>query len=227
MDHTTQAKQQAAKAALKYIEPGMILGLGTGSTAAELIRLLGERVAQGLDITGVPSSDQSARLARELDIPLTSLQDSPVLDLNIDGADEVDPQFNMIKGGGGALLREKILAHSSKRNVFIVDQGKQVPELGAFPLPLEVVPFALESVVIQLQQIALNPQLRMRNGAPFKTDEGNAILDMDIRGFSNYQSLNTRLLAIPGIVETGLFLDYVDVLIVGSHTGAEILENRK
>ncbi|SFR39632.1 ribose-5-phosphate isomerase [Robiginitalea myxolifaciens] len=227
MDHTTQAKQQAAKAALKYVEPGMILGLGTGSTAAELIRLLGEQVAQGFDITGVPSSDQSAQLAQELGIPLSSLQESPVLDLNIDGADEVDPQFNMIKGGGGALLREKILAQSAKRNIFIVDQGKQVHELGAFPLPLEVVPFALESVVIQLQQIDLNPQLRLQNGAPFKTDEGNAILDADIRGFSDYQRLNSRLLAIPGIVETGLFLDYVDVLIVGNLTGAGILENPK
>ena len=227
MDRTTLAKQQAAMASLKYIKPGMVIGLGSGSTAAEMIRLLGKRVAQGLEITGVASSENSARLAKELDIPLSTLEQTPVLDLNIDGADEVDPEFNMIKGGGGALLREKILASSARRNVFIIDPSKQVSKLGAFKLPLEVISFATESVVLQLRQMGLEPILRKNGEATYKTDENNIILDVDITNFSDYPALNTALLAIPGLVETGLFLGYTDTLLIGAQDGIQVIDNQK
>ncbi|PRX57453.1 ribose-5-phosphate isomerase RpiA [Flagellimonas meridianipacifica] len=222
MPNTEKEKQLAAEASVKFVKDGMVVGLGTGSTAEFMIRQLGEKVANGLSMTGVPSSERTANLAQELGIPLTPLDKVDKLDLYIDGADEIDAQFNMIKGGGGALLREKILAYNSKFNVIIVDSSKKVESLGKFRLPLEVIPLAHKKVVDQLIQLGLNPILRKLDNSEYRTDENNFILDINISGQKNLKDLNTRLLEIPGVVETGLFLDYVNVLILGRAGDVEV-----
>jgi len=208
-------KQNAAKASIGYVKEGMIVGLGSGSTSEHMVNFLGKEVQNGLKIRAVSSSERITVLARSLRIPLTTLAQAKRLDLYIDGADEIDPYFNMIKGGGGALLREKILAYNSKKRVIIVDATKQVERLGKFKLPLEVIPFAHQSIEHELKTMHLKPLLRGGENEPYQTDEGNYIIDVDISGVDNYHGLNESLLSIPGIVETGLFLEYVNLLIVG------------
>ncbi|NNE78486.1 MAG: ribose-5-phosphate isomerase RpiA, partial [Pricia sp.] len=188
---------------------------GSGSTSAIMVRKLGEAVGQGLSIKGVASSDATARLAQEVGIPLISLEEAITLDINIDGADEFNPDMQLIKGGGGALLREKILAHNSKFNVIIADSGKQVKRLGAFKLPVEIIPFAAKPIFAELDGIGLKPQLRQHDGVIYSTDENNHILDLDILGWEDVQELERKLKSIPGIVETGLFLDSTDLIILG------------
>ena len=222
MGKSENEKQLAAKASLEFVKNGMVVGLGTGSTAEFMIRYLGEKVANGLSVMGVPSSERTATLAQELGIPLTTLDKVDALDIYIDGADEIDSDFNMIKGGGGALLREKILAYNSKFNVIIVDSKKKVENLGKFRLPIEVIPLAHKKIMSRLAQLELKPVLRKVSDKEFRTDENNFILDLNIFGQKNLQKLNTMLLEMPGVVETGLFISYVNVLILGKDEGAEV-----
>ena len=228
MEQRDLEKRNAAKASVSYVKNGMIVGLGSGSTSEYMVEALGDLVAEGLKIQAVPSSERIHQLASARHIPLCRLAEVKQMDLYIDGADEIDPAFQMIKGGGGALLREKILAHNAKQRIIIVDSSKKVPTLGAFPLPIEVIPFSLESVTAELEKIGLSPLLRIKNKEVFNTDEGNVILDCSIQSTSKtLYELNTQLLAIPGIVETGLFLDYVDLLIMGKENDVVISAVKK
>ena len=202
----------------------MTVGLGTGSTAAHAIRALGRRVREGLAVRGVPTSEASAALARAENIPLVDLNEAGRVQLAIDGADEVDRKKRCIKGGGGALLREKIVAGAADRFVLIVDSGKAVETLGAFPLPVEVVPFARERM--RREMLALGASVKLRAGAEgaFVTDEGNHILDCWFGRIDDASGLAARLDAIPGIVEHGLFIDMADDVIVGMGGTARFME---
>jgi ribose 5-phosphate isomerase A len=191
-----------------------------------MVRELGEKVAGGLSIKGVPSSDATAELAREVGIPLISLEEAGRLDLNIDGADEFDSRFQLIKGGGGALLREKIVAHNSRFNVIIADSAKQVERLGKFKLPIETVPFATKNIMAELDTMGLRPVLRKKDSEPYQTDEANCIVDIDIFEQDNLSELNDTLLKIPGVVETGLFLDSTDVIIMGKGDTTVVFKKR-
>lgn len=208
-------KKMAAIESVALIKNGMLVGLGSGSTAAFMIQKLGQEVAKGLSIKGVPSSDATAKLAREVGIPLISLEEAMTLDINIDGADEFDASMQLIKGGGGALLREKIVAHNAKYNVIIADSSKEVARLGKFKLPIETIPFATKNIIDELAEIGLKPQLRSVKGTPYKTDENNLIVDLDIWEWNEIPSLNHMLINIPGVVETGLFLDSTNLILVG------------
>ncbi|MEL6304356.1 MAG: ribose-5-phosphate isomerase RpiA [Bacteroidota bacterium] len=217
-------KKIAATASLQWVKDGMTVGLGTGSTASHMVEALGIMVKQGLKIVGVPSSDATEALAKTLGIPLTTLEDVKQLDLTIDGADEFDANFQLIKGGGGALLREKILAHNSKLNVIIADSSKQVTRLGKFKLPLETIPFATNSIISELDGLQLKPILRQNQGKVFTTDEGNYIVDINVFDVDDLAALSSRLINIPGIVETGLFLSTTDVILVGKADKVNILK---
>lgn len=218
-------KRRAAEAALAYVEDGMRLGLGSGSTAAIFVRLLGVRVAAGLDIVGVPTSEGTARIARDAGVPLTTLDENPELDLDVDGADEIGPGLALVKGGGGALLREKIVAGASARMIVIADSSKYVAALGAYPLPIEVVPFGLRATVLSIEragiELDLNPaiDLRLRDGQAFVTDSGNRILDASFGRIPDPEALARRLADIPGVVEHGLFIGFADFALVASADG--------
>ena len=202
----------------------MTVGLGTGSTAAHAIRSLGRRVGQGLAVRGVPTSEASAALARAEGIPLVDLNEVERVHLAIDGADEVDRKKRCIKGGGGALLREKIVASAADRLVLVVDSGKTVERLGAFPLPVEVVPFAREQVRREMLALGASVDLRAGMDGPFVTDEGNHILDCRFGEIVDAAALAARLDAVPGIVEHGLFIDMADDVIVGRGGSAHFME---
>ena len=223
-DKADLQKRRAAARSLDYVEAGMTLGLGTGSTAAHMVRLLGERVRAGLDVRGVPTSRATEALASEMGIPLLTLEDVTRLDLAIDGADEIDGDFQLIKGGGGALLREKVVASVSDRLVIIADRSKMVRGLGAFPLPVEVVRFAWKVVAEAIEDDGVTATLRMVDGAPFVTDEGHCILDCAHGRIEDAHALAARLGAIPGVVEHGLFLDMADVAILAGEGDAEVIE---
>ena len=205
----------------------MKVGLGTGSTAAWLVQCLGEKVRdEGLRIQGVPTSTRTAQLAREVGIEVISLDEAKWLDLTIDGADEYDGDFNLIKGGGGALLQEKIVATASDQVIIIADVSKKVETLGSIPLPVEVIPFGwqttktlIEETLIGLDVLGQNTQLRMNGDAPFITDEGNYILDLNLIRISNAKQVSLVLNQIPGVVENGLFIDICDTVIVGYGDG--------
>lgn len=219
---TATYKQIAGAAAAELIEDGMVIGLGSGSTAAFLVRALGERLRKGLRIAGaIPSSQETAQLAASLGIPLVSLDTHPMLDLAIDGADEIDPQLNLIKGGGGALLREKIVATSARQFVVIADASKLVPRLCTrAALPVEVVPFALNPVRRRLEALGANVQQRAREGRPFITDNQNYILDCFFPGgITDPTSLQTQIRAIVGVVEHGLFLGIAGRALVAGPNG--------
>lgn len=218
-----EQKIRAAARSLDYVEPGMTLGLGTGSTAAHMVRLLGERVRAGLAVRGVPTSRATEALAAEAGIPLLTLEDVTRLDLTIDGADEVDGALRLIKGGGGALLREKVVASVSDRLVIIADHSKRVERLGAFPLPVEVVRFAWKVVAEALGADGAPVALRMREGAPFVTDEGHYILDCAFGAIADPDALAARIAAIPGVVDHGLFIDMADVVIFAGDDGEEVV----
>ncbi len=217
-------KKLAAIKSLDWIQEGMLVGLGSGSTAAYMIRELGKKVAGGLSITGIPSSNTTAEIAREVGIPLISLEEAGTLDINIDGADEFDSQLQLIKGGGGALLREKIVAHNSRFNVIIADSGKQVKRLGKFKLPIETVPFATTNIVAELDKMGLRPIIRKKGTNKYSTDENNYIIDVDIFEQDDLEELNDTILKIPGVVETGLFLDSTDVIIMGKNDGTVVFK---
>lgn len=205
------AKAAAAVRALDFVEDGMRLGLGTGSTATAFVQLLGERVASGLAVTGVPTSERTGELARERGIPLATIDEMPELDLTIDGADEYDPALRLIKGGGGALLREKIVATASERMIVIADVNKAVSELGRFPLPVEVNRFGLAvtraAVIREARRCGCEGSVSLRGGAkPFVTDGDHFILDCHFGRIPEPEELASRLSAIPGVVEHGLFI---------------------
>ena len=222
-----KAKFVAAKRAADLVEDGMRVGLGTGSTAAWLVRCLGEMVRKdGLKFKGVPTSSRTAQLARDQGIEVISLDEARWLDLTIDGADEFDAELNLIKGGGGALLQEKIVATASDRMVVIADAGKEVETLGAFPLPVEVIPFGwqttqalIEEMLVSLDVMGRTATLRMNGAAPFVTDEGNHILDLHLNRIGNARQLALVLNQVPGVVENGLFIDICDTVIVGYGDG--------
>ncbi|MFV1959266.1 MAG: ribose-5-phosphate isomerase RpiA [Planctomycetota bacterium] len=209
-------KRAAAVAATREVHDGMRLGLGSGSTALHAVRALGERVARGLEIVGVPTSRETARVAREVGIVLDDLEDDPHLDLTIDGADEVDGALRLIKGGGGALLREKIVASATDRVLIVADASKRVDRLGAFPLPVEVVPFAATLVAARIRD-RFDVPCRLRTapgGGIFVTDEGNCILDCPFGAIEDPEGLADALASLPGVVEHGLFLDLANEVIV-------------
>ncbi len=208
-------KRIAALEAVNLVKEGMVVGLGSGSTCAYMIRKLGEEVKKGLGVKAVPSSRASEKLALEAGVPLISLADARKIDLNIDGADEFDAKLRLIKGGGGALLREKILAHNSRFNVIIADSSKQVEHLGSYKLPVETIPFATRNILTELEEAGLKPLLREEKESPYETDENNNIIDLDILGYPDLHQLQDRLLQIPGLIETGLFLNTTDLLIMG------------
>ncbi len=222
-----KAKFVAAKRATQYVQSGMKVGLGTGSTAAWLVKCLGEMVRdEGLRIKGVPTSTRTAELAREVGIEVITLDEAKWLDVTIDGADEFDADLNLIKGGGGAHLQEKIVATASDQMVVIADISKQVETLGAFPLPLEVIPFGwqttktlVEEALIGLDVLGRNTSLRMKGEAPFITDEGNHILDLHLNRIGNARQLSLVLNQIPGVVENGLFIDICDAVVIGYGDG--------
>ncbi|PZM79304.1 MAG: ribose 5-phosphate isomerase A [Candidatus Melainabacteria bacterium] len=216
-------KRLAAFAAVDLVEDGMVLGLGTGSTAVFAVELLGERVKRGLKIKGVPTSDSTAKLAKSVGIPIVTLDEFPQLDLDIDGADEVEPTLCLIKGGGGALLREKIVAYASKRVVIIVDEKKLVDKLGKFHLPIEVVPFSRGLVQETIKKMGASSVVREKNGQVFHTDENNLILDCDFGLIDDPRALGQQLSLIPGVVEHGLFLDMVERVIIGGDGSVKTL----
>ncbi len=219
-------KRLAGEAAAELIETGMVIGLGTGSTVAYLIQALARRIQHGLQIVGaVPTSHSTEHLARSLGIPLTKLDIHPELDLAIDGADEIDSELHLIKGGGGALLREKIVATVARRFVVIGDITKQVPQLGHhFPLPIEVVPFAATPVSRRLQALGASVQLRQKANQVYITDNSNIILDCFFaNGIPDPEDLNARIRAIVGVVETGLFLHMTQQVIIGGPEGVKLL----
>lgn len=228
-----KAKFVAAKKAASFVEDGMRVGLGTGSTAAWLVRCLGEQVRDhGLRITGVPTSTRTAELAREVGIDVISLDEARWLDLTIDGADEFDADLNLIKGGGGALLQEKIVATASDQMVVIADAAKEVEHLGNFPLPVEVIPFGwqttqslIEKALVDLDVEGRNITLRLNQDAPFRTDEGNLILDLHLERLEDAQQVSHVLNQIPGVVENGLFINLCDVVIVGAADGSVVVRD--
>jgi ribose 5-phosphate isomerase A len=226
-------KIKAAAEALTYVRDGMRLGIGTGSTAEEFVRLLAAKVASGLSIIGVPTSERTAALCRELGVKLTTLEQTPALDLTIDGADEVGPELALIKGGGGALLREKIVAAASSEMIVIADESKLVETLGAFPLPIEVNRFGLEATKLAIELAASRLHLsgpvtlRMTGAAPFVTDGGHLILDASFSRIPDTRALSSALHAIPGVVEHGLFLDLARVAILAGADGIRTLTTNK
>jgi ribose 5-phosphate isomerase A len=218
-------KIEAARVALGHVQEGMRLGIGTGSTAEEFVRLLAEKVSAGLNVVGVPTSERTAALCRELAVPLTSLEETPELDLTIDGADEIDPALNLIKGGGGALLREKIVAATSGAMIVIADQSKLVDHLGRFPLPIEVNRFGLGATRRAIERTAsalsLEGPLVLRGGEenPFVTDGGHLIIDASFGLIRDPRALSQALHAIPGVVEHGLFIGLARIAIVAGAAG--------
>jgi ribose 5-phosphate isomerase A len=224
-------KLQAAERALAFVEPGMKLGLGTGSTAAKFVDLLGVRVKSGLDVICVPTSEATMAQALRQGIRLTTLDDEPFLDLTIDGADEIDDRLRLIKGGGGALLREKIVATASDRMIVIADASKKVEMLGKFPLPVEVVRFGFRSTAKMVEMMAADVgcpgDIHVRVGAdgnPFLTDGGNLILDLSMSRIAEPDVLAEMLRLIPGVVEHGLFLGLADAAIIAGPNGVEVIE---
>ncbi len=227
MSPIDRAKFAAAKRASAFVEDGMKVGLGTGSTAAWLVKCLGERVRdEGLKITAVPTSTRTAELARDIGITITSLDDARWLDLTIDGADEYDPELNLIKGGGGALLQEKIVATASDRMIVIADATKKVDTLGAFPLPVEVIGFGMKTTQMLIEEMldgldvmGNTAKPRMDGDTLYVTDEGNHILDLHLGRIGNARQLALILNQIPGVVENGLFIDICDVIVTGHGDG--------
>ena len=207
-------KQLSAEAACDYIKDGMIVGLGTGTSAEFAVRKLGSLVREGLSIRGIPTSNRTKKLAEAEGIPLIDFSESMFIDLTIDGADEIDGNLNMIKGGGAALLQEKIVASVSRKEIIVGSKTKMVDNLGSFPLPVEVVPFGWQVVFNQLESLNGNPDLRLNNGQPLLTDQGNYIVDCNFRKISNPKLLENQINMIPGVVENGLFINLCTKMIL-------------
>ncbi|MGM7681464.1 ribose-5-phosphate isomerase RpiA [Cytobacillus sp. Hm23] len=218
-------KRIAGEKAVEYITDGMTVGLGTGSTVYWTIKKLGELVNAGLSVKTIPTSIQTEILARKLNIPLSNFDEIKELDITIDGADEIDAGYNLIKGGGGALLREKLVALSSKQLVIVADETKIVETLGKFPLPIEVVPFAWQRTAKQItQQLNVLPQLRTVQNEPYITDNGNYILDCNVSDIHAPAVLHQSLKQVSGVIDTGLFPNMANVVIIGSSDGVQVIE---
>ncbi len=225
MKDLDRPKQQAAERALNLIRDGQVIGLGTGSTAKFAIEGLGRLVREGLSVTGVPTSVATERLARELAIPLVNLNEAGVIDVTLDGADEVDPDFNMIKGGGGALTREKLVALASVKRVILVDESKLVSRLGLSRLlPIEVLPFSWTLAARLLTGLGCVASLREHGGVPFVTDNGNHILDCAFGPIEDAATLEKRIKLLPGVIECGLFIGIADTLVIGFDDRVEVRE---
>ena len=217
-------KQLAAEQAVEEVASGMIVGLGTGSTIYYALLKLGEKVRNGLDITGIPTSKQTEEIATQQGISLSTLGEHPVIDLTIDGADEVNPTLDLIKGAGGALVREKIIAHASERLIIIVDAGKLVEQLGSnFPVPVEVLPFGWGSTQIALNRICQDSTLR----PGFVSDNGNYILDCTFDGIPDPVATELTINNLPGVVENGLFISRTDQVIIGTASGIQVLKRNE
>ena len=227
---TRELKIEAAAAALELVQDGMLIGIGSGSTADEFSRLLGDRVKEGLSVTGVPTSENTRSLCESVSIPLATLEEHPKLDLVIDGADEVDRALQLVKGGGGALLREKIVANASKSMIVIADDSKLVETLGKFPLPIEVNKFGLAATRIAIEEAASSLGLRgelvvrQKDGENFVTDGGHYIIDASFGHIPDATGLSTALLEIPGVVEHGLFLGYASSVFLAGKDGVRRLD---
>lgn len=230
MPNLEALKRDAAARALELVKPGMRLGLGTGSTAKHFVELLGERVRAGLQVVAVPTSEQTASLALQCGITLTTLDDTPELDLTVDGADEIDAQLRLIKGGGAALLREKIVAAASARMIVIADETKLVEQLGRFPLPIEVAPFGVAStaraVAAAIAAAGCHGSVTVRQdkaGQTVVTDGGHVILDAALGQIDNPEKLAAELAAVPGVMEHGLFLGLATGAILATATGLRVI----
>jgi len=219
-----EMKRAAAEVSLSYVRPGMVLGLGTGSTARHVLEGVARLVREGADLRGVPTSLATAEAAKLLGIPLTSLEEHPELDLAIDGADEVDPALNLIKGMGGALFREKIVAAAAKTFIVVVDGSKVVRRLGTqAPVPVEVHPFGWRTAIRPLETLGGSPELRKRDGEPVRTDNGNYLLDSRFNGIRSPAKLAAAISSIPVVVEHGLFLGMADLALVGTADGVKTM----
>ena len=227
---SVEKKILAAQKAFEYVEDGMKLGLGTGSTADEFTKILSDNVKNGLDVICVPTSENTKDLAESLNIPLASLENLNFLDLTVDGADEVDDDLSLLKGGGGALLREKIIAFNSKKMIVIADDTKKVSKLGEFRLPIELLKFehkiTINRVLEKLENIGYpgTAELRVINGNPFTTDSENLIYDLSIGLIEEPAIIDNLLNSIPGVVENGLFVDMANIVIIGEQNGVKIIE---
>jgi ribose 5-phosphate isomerase A len=228
---TDAYKRAAAARAVEFVRPGMRLGLGTGSTAKHFVELVGERVRAGLDVIAVPTSEATLADAKRCGIALTTLDETPQLDLTVDGADEIAPDLSLIKGGGGALLREKIVAAASGRMIVIADESKYVDALGRFPLPIEVVPFgvaaiqrSIETAIKRIQKVSSLAIRQAEGSHPFVTDGGHWIIDAQLDRIDDPAALAHALAAVPGVVEHGLFIDLADIAIIGGSTGVHLVE---
>jgi ribose 5-phosphate isomerase A len=223
------AKQAAAIEAVKMVMDGQVVGLGSGSTAELFIHELGKRIqTEGLDVVGVPTSERSRIVGGEAGIPISTLEEHDHIDLTVDGADEVDPNLDLIKGLGGALLREKIIAAATQKEVIVIDETKLVHQLGTkSPLPVEIVQFSHGHISRELSKLRCTPTLRQRGAEPYVTDNGNYILDCSFKGIENPDKLDAVLHSTPGVVETGLFLEMADTVIIGSSTGVRIMKRKE
>lgn len=220
-----KAKKLTGEKAAEYIEDGMIIGLGTGSTAYYAIKKVGEMVRNGLKVKAVPTSKETAELAKEEGIELVELAEVESLDLTIDGADEVDPDFNLIKGGGGALLREKIVASATDKLIIVVDESKLVEHLGAFPLPVEITPFSWQYTQRMIEKFSCRSEIRKEDGEIFVTDNDNYILDCNFGKIEDPVKITVELNKLPGVVENGIFAEMAEIVVVGYNDGhIEVLE---
>lgn len=218
----TNLKELVGRKAADYVKDGMIVGLGTGSTAYYFVDEIGQRVKAGLNIVGVTTSSATANQAKQLGIPLKTIDDIEVIDVTVDGADEVNAKFNGIKGGGGALLFEKIVASRSKQVIWIVDQSKCVHTLGAFPLPVEVVKYGSTHLLHYFTAKGYHPVLRRNNDQIYVTDDGNYIIDLHLKEIPDEYALAKELDSLTGVVEHGLFLDLTQVILVGTEQGVQV-----
>lgn len=220
-----EQKRIVGEKATEYIKDGMVLGLGTGSTAYYMIKKVGELVQNGMNLKAVATSKSTESLAKELHIPLVKIDEVDRIDLAIDGVDEIDRCFNAIKGGGGALFREKIVANLANEVIWIMDDSKLVDSIGAFPLPIEVLPYGYAQVIRKLKNYSLNPVIRMKNGNVFITDNGNYIVDLHIGKPMDINDIYDKVNGITGVLETGLFINMCKRIIVGTNSGAKVIEN--
>ena len=221
-----ERKRIAGEKAAEYIKDGMIVGLGTGSTAFYMIHKVGEMVKDGMNITAVATSSSTEILAKSLNIPVFNVDEVTSIDLAIDGVDAIDRNFNAVKGGGGALFREKIVASMAKEVIWIMDERKLVDDIGACPLPVEVLPYGYTQVLRQLETYGYKPQIRTKDGVKFLTDNGNYIIDLHMTAPMDILDVNAKLDSIVGVLETGLFLNMCTCMIVGTDSGAVVYENK-
>ncbi len=218
-------KKIAGEKAAEYVKDGMVVGLGTGSTAYHMVNAIGERVKNGLKIQAIPTSKATEAQARELGIPLLTIDEVDHVDLDIDGVDEIDPQFNAIKGGGGALYREKVVATLAKEVIWIMDDSKLVEHIGAFHLPVEIAQYGSKQAMAKMEEFGFNPVLRVKDGKTFVTDNGNFIADLHLGAGFDIEDVKNKISTIVGVLEHGLFLNMCKRIIVGSDDGVTVTEN--